>query len=167
MDGQQKGNKKKEGMVLALVAVVGIAGLVLLQFIRKGGEDVADNKTVVQNQHTNTPAATVQTETIQKLPANLLRVNEQPEMNMPFVFELADFSSSGTYQLDPGDGAALQTFSNGKLSYTYHRPGTFSVSIYVLDNVTPQKFLMVSKQVANLTQKEGTNKKTGKPVVDF
>ena len=160
-------NRRKEGLILAIVAIIGISGLVLLQMARRSKSGNADQKTVIQNQDQagNNPNGQAQSN-IQQVPVNLLRVNEQPEMNKPFIYELADYSQGGVYQLDPGDGSPRQSFTAGKLSYTYRRPGAFQVSIYALDGASEYKMLTVKKEVANLTVPQAVNKKTGKPLID-
>lgn len=160
-------NRRKEGLILAIVAVIGIAGLLLLQMARRSKNSGSDNKTVIQNQAQSGNNANQQAQSsIQQVPVNLLRVNEQPEMNKPFMYELADYSQGGVYQLDPGDGSPRQAFTAGKLSYTYRRPGSFQVSIYAIDGASEYKMLTVNKEVANLTVPKAVNKKTGKPLID-
>jgi hypothetical protein len=160
-------NRKKEGLILALVAIIGIGGLVLLQFARKSQTTGSDNKTVVQNQQNNAGTTDNGQPKIQKVPGNLLHEQEQPEMNVPFIYELTDFSPGGIYQLDPGDGGQRQTFQNGKLTYTYRKAGVFFASVYALDQGQEYKIITSRKQVANITVKKAVNKKSGKPAVDY
>jgi hypothetical protein len=160
-------NKKKEGLILALVAVIGLAGLLLLQFARKSQTAGADAKTVVQNQNNTAGSVEAGQPKIQKVPGNLLHEQQQPEMNVPFVYELIDFSPGGIYQLDPGDGGQHQTFQNGKLTYTYRKPGIFFATVYAIDQGQQYKIITSRKQVANITVQKAVNKKTGKPAVDY
>jgi hypothetical protein len=161
-------NKRKEGIILAAVAIVGLGGLLLLQMVRKDQTAGADEKILVQGQaNPGKNTAPESQSNLQKVPVNLLRESEQPEMNVPFVYELADFSKGGVYQLDPGDGSGLRTFQDGKLTYTYRKPGVYSVSIYAVDQDKSYKIITVAKQVANLTETKNVHKKSGKPVLDF
>lgn len=159
-------NKRKDAIILALVAVLGLGGLFALQVARNRQALTSDERTVVQNADEEARRKTGQQSAIQAVSANLLRINDQPEIDIPFLYELTDFSPGGVYQLDPGDGAPRQTFINGKLFYTYHQPGTFNISIYAIDGANEYKILSVPKQVANLTEKKLINKKTGKPGYD-
>lgn len=163
---QETNTRKKEGFMLAIVAVIGIGGLLLLQLARRTDNTPSDQKTVIQQgQQGNTNDGQPQSN-IQQVPVNLLRENEQPEMNKPFIYELADYSQGGVYQLDPGDGNPRQTFKDGKLTYTYHKPGSYKVSIFALDGANEYKMLTVTKEVANLTVTKAVSTKTGKPLID-
>jgi hypothetical protein len=82
------------------------------------------------------------------------------------LYELTDYSPGGVYQLDPGDGGARQSFSNGKLYYTYQKAGKYVIGIYAVDGNKEYKILSVNKQVADVTKPKGTSEKTGKPLVD-
>jgi hypothetical protein len=158
----------KEGMILAAVAVLGIGGLVTLQIVRRGGLAGADDRALVQNQQQigHNPAAEGQS-TLQEIPGNLLRFNEQPEAKRPFLYELSDFSSGAVYSLDPGDGNSRQTFKNGRLTYVYDKPGRYSVKIYASYEGREVLLITTTKDVGKTIVKETVNKKTGKPVIDF
>lgn len=159
-------NKRRDGIILALVAIVGVGGLLLLQLARNRQNITTDERTVVQNQQDNTKTvASDGQSTIQAVPVNLLHINDQPEINVPFHYELTDFSPGGVYQLDPGDGSPRQTFNNGKLTFTYHKPGSYLINIYTIDGAQEYKILSVPKEVARLTQKVIVNPRR-KPVVD-
>ena len=159
-------NKRRDGIILALVAIVGVGGLLLLQLARNRQNITTDERTVVQNQQDNTKTvASDGQSTIQAVPVNLLHINDQPEINVPFHYELTDFSPGGIYQLDPGDGSPRQTFNNGKLTFTYHKPGSYLINIYTIDGAQEYKILSVPKEVARLTQKVIVNPRK-KPVVD-
>ena len=159
-------NKRRDGIILALVAIVGVGGLLLLQLARNRQNITTDERTVVQNQQDNTKTvASDGQSTIQAVPVNLLHINDQPEIDVPFHYELTDFSPGGVYQLDPGDGSPRQTFNNGKLTFTYHKPGSYLINIYTIDGAQEYKILSVPKEVARLTQKVIVNPRK-KPVVD-
>lgn len=160
-------NKRKDGILLAAIALIGLTGLFLLQNTRDTQLPSDTNKSVIQPSTTAEKTATTRQTNIQHVPLNLLRESEQPEMNVPFTYELADFSAGGQYQLDPGDGSPLQTFVNGKLTFTYHQAGVYAVTIYAVDGDTSYKMLTVSKQVANKTELKNINQKTKKPVIDY
>lgn len=164
---KESSNKRKDGIILALVAIVGVGGLLLLQLARNTQKVTTDERTVVQNQQDNHKTGTPNGQsTIQAVPVNLLRINDQPEIDVPFHYELTDFSPGGVYQLDPGDGSPRQTFNNGKLTFTYHKPGSYLISIYTIDGAQEYKILSVPKEVARLTEKIIVNSKRKKPVVD-
>lgn len=160
-------NKRKDGLILAAVALIGLGGLFVLQNTRDQQLQTEANKTVIQPASTEAKQENFQQSNIQKVPVNLLRESEQPEMDVPFVYELADFSTGGVYLLDPGDGSPTQSFVNGKLSYTYRNAGVYQVSIYAVDGDKTYKMLTVSKQVANKTEVKNINQKTKKPVIDY
>lgn len=159
-------SRKKEGLILAFVAVIGLGGLLLLQYARKTQAGGAEIKTVVQNQNADAQNTDANAPKLQAVPGNLLHEQDQPEMNKPFVYELTDFSPGGVYQLDPGDGSPRLTFDNGKLTYTYHKPGVFFATVYAIDQGQEYKIITSRKQVANITAQKTVNKKTGKPFID-
>lgn len=157
---KESSNKRKDGIILALVALVGVGGLLLLQLARNRQKVTTDEKTVVQNQQDNHKAVAPDGQsTIQAVPVNLLHINDQPEIDVPFHYELTDFSPGGVYQLDPGDGSPRQTFNNGKLTFTYHKPGSYLISIYTIDGTQEYKILSIPKEVARLTEKRSVNKR--------
>ncbi len=159
--------KSKDALILAIVAALGVGGLLALQFVRNSNSITTDERTLVQNAEEAAKRAKGQQSEIQSVSANLLRINDQPEIDKPFVYELTDFSLGGVYQLDPGDGAPRQNFVNGKLAYTYRKPGGFVISIYAIDGQKEYKILSINKQVANRTEQTGgVYKKTGKPLQD-
>jgi hypothetical protein len=160
--------KRKEGIVLAVVAAVGLGGLVLLQMTRDSATTATDERALVQHQSNPMEAANGQPQsTIQDIPFNLLRVNEQPEANRPFLFELGDFSSGALYTLDPGDGSPRKTFEQGKLTHMYTTYGVFQVKIYAQYKGNEVLMLTVPKEVARKVQSKTVNKQTGKPIVDY
>ena len=159
-------NKRRDAIILTIVAIVGIGGLLLLQIARNNQALTSDERTVVQNETEADKKKQGQQSAIQAVSANLLHINDQPEIDVPFHYELTDFSPGGVYQLDPGDGAPRQNFVNGKLSYTYHKPGSFIITIYAIDGANEYKILSVPKEVANLTEQKVLNKKTKKPGFD-
>jgi hypothetical protein len=162
-------NKKgKEGIILAAVAVVGIGGLILLQVLRSGSQSASDDRALVQNQQQlGAQPGTEDQRTIQQIPGNLLRENEQPEAERPFLFELSDFSTGAVYSLDPGDGNPRQTFTNGRLNYVYAKEGAYMVRIFASYNGTEVLLKTVTKVVAHKIKVPTQNKKTGKPIIDF
>lgn len=159
-------SRRKEGLILAFVAIIGLGGLLLLQYARKAKGGSADIKTVVQNQGATAQNTDNNAPKLQAVPGNLLHETDQPEMNKPFVYELTDFSPGGVYQLDPGDGSPRLTFSNGKLTYTYHKPGVFFATVYAIDQGQEYKIITSRKQVANITVQKTVNKKNNRPFED-
>jgi hypothetical protein len=159
--------KRKDGLLLAAIALIGLTGLFLIQTTREQQQTPENGKTVLQPTSNPAEAQAGPQASIQNVPLNLLRESEQPEMNVPFTYELADFSKGGQYLLDPGDGSPLQTFVDGKLNYTYRQAGVYSVSIFAVDGDKNYKMLTVSKQVANKTELKNINQKTRKPVIDY
>jgi hypothetical protein len=127
-DMSTKGNSR-ETTLLIIVAVVGIAGLAVLQFSRKSPANRSGDRALVQaeNQNTADPQASAP---IQKIPGELLRTSEYPEAGKPFKFLMSKHSQGAVYELDLGDGSPRKQFVNGAVQHTFKRPGSTCVTLY-------------------------------------
>lgn len=139
--------KNREMILLIVVAFIGTAGLLVLQFARKTPTSRTDERSLVQSgQKEANPAAV--SAPIQTIPGNLISRNEEyPEVGQPFVFRMANFSQGATYELDMGDGSGRKTFTNGALRYTYQRSGEFQVTLYAKFEGQEVKLQTVTKKV--------------------
>jgi hypothetical protein len=148
--------RNKQAILLGLVLMLGFAGLWALQWTRAAAT-VADERTVVQAPAvpavTGHAAAAAAADTIQRIPGNLLRVDEQPEAGRPFSFEMANFSQGAVYELDLGDGAR-KSFEQGKLRHTYQRPGAHTVTLYARYGGESIRLQTITKVVARAAVKE-------------
>jgi hypothetical protein len=158
--------KRKEAFTLLAVALLGLGGLFFIQKIRSSGSLGQDDRTLVQQQDHNTGKSQQPQSTLQAIPGDLLRVNEDPEAGKPFLFELGDFSAGAVYELDPGDGSPRKAFQEGKLIHTYQNSGDFTVNIYASYQGTEALIRTVVKNVTQRKVEKLVNKRTGKPIID-
>ena len=154
-------SKRRENILLILVALVGVAGLLVLQFARKSPSAGLDDKSQVQISGTQAEDPNAG-KPIQKVPGNLVRENEQPEALKPFLFEMTNFAKGATYELDPGDGSGRKAFADGILKHTYYKHGAFEVTLYALYEGQEVKLQTVTKRVAPAAKKEEVA-----PAIDF
>jgi hypothetical protein len=158
--------KRKEALALLAVTLVGLGGLLLVQKIRSSGNLVNDDRTLVQQQDQNNGRPQQPQSTLQAIPGDLLRVNEDPEAGKPFLFELGDFSAGAVYELDAGDGSPRKAFQQGKLTHIYQNSGNFTVRIYARYQGTEALIRTVIKNVTQRKVEKVVNKRTGKPIID-
>ncbi|MBK8557335.1 MAG: hypothetical protein IPL65_16915 [Lewinellaceae bacterium] len=153
---------KREGLLLILVALFGIGGIAVLQFTKKTPVQRSDERSLVQAPGNNANLADPATAApLQKIPGNLIRVNEQPEAGRPFRFNLANFSQGAVYELETGDGHRKK-FVNGILEHTYARPGPYVVTLHAQYDGQEVVLQSVTKQVAQAVEKPAVA-----PAVDF
>lgn len=140
--------KNREVILLVVVALIGAAGLLALQFARKTPAARADERSMVQSGTQKNSKPEVASAPIQKIPGNLVsRDEEYPEVGQPFVFRMTNFSQGAVYELDPGDGSGRQVFNNGKLKYTYARTGEYPVTLYAKFEGQEVKLQTITKSV--------------------
>jgi len=140
--------KNREVIVLVVVALIGAAGLLALQFARKTPATRTDERSMVQTSAQQKGEAEVVSAPIQKIPGNLVsRDAEYPEVGQPFEFKMANFSQGAVYELDPGDGSGRRQFKNGVLKYTYARTGKYQVSLYAKFEGQEVKLQTITKKV--------------------
>jgi hypothetical protein len=156
-------NRRRETLLLILVAVLGIGGILALQLSRKDPVTSQADRGMVQSANNNANRESGAGEAIQRVPGNLIRENEQPEAGRPFLFEMANFSQGAVYELDLGDGARKAFSDQGTLRHTYAKPGPYTVTLYALFEGEEVKLQSVQKVVAQTVQ---VNKKIT-PVIDF
>jgi hypothetical protein len=140
--------KNREVILLVVVALVGAAGLLALQFARKTPATRTDERSMVQSSAQQKAESEAVSAPIQKIPGNLVsRDAEYPEVGQPFVFRMANFSQGAVYELDPGDGQGRRPFINGELKYTYSRSGKYAVSLYAKFEDQEVKLQTITKKV--------------------
>ncbi len=61
---------------------------------------------------------------------------------------ITNFAQGATYEIDPGDGAGRKAFVNGKLKYTYRKPGNYTVRLYA-------RYQGQEAMIDSMTQKVG------------
>ena len=161
---QSKGKRsRKESLLLIIVALVGLGGILILQFSRRDGLSDTADRALVQGagQSEEETQQDETTATIQRIPGNLIRENEQPEAGRPFIFEMANYSKGAEYILDLGDGSR-KTFEEGIIRHTYYDPGAYTVTLFARYEGQEIELQKVTKQVANeVVDSEIT------PIIDF
>lgn len=139
--------KNREVILLVLVALIGVAGLLALQFGRKNTDSRSDERSMVQSGAQNTTPEAVSAP-IQKITGELVTRNEEyPEVGQPFVFRMTNFAQGATYELDPGDGSGRRAFTDGELKYVYQKTGEFQVSLYARFEGQEVKLQTIKKEV--------------------
>lgn len=151
--------KNREVILLALVALIGVAGLLALQFGRKNTNSRSDERSMVQSGAQNNAAPEAVSAPIQKITGELVTRNEEyPEVGQPFVFRMTNFAQGATYELDPGDGSGRRAFTDGELKYVYQKTGEFQVSLYARFEGQEVKLQTIKKEVK-------VQRKTQKPAI--
>lgn len=139
--------KNREVILLVLVALIGVAGLLALQFGRKNTDSRSDERSMVQSGAQNTTPEAVSAP-IQKITGELVTRNEEyPEVGQPFVFRMTNFAQGATYELDPGDGSGRRAFTDGELKYVYQKTGEFQVSLFARFEGQEVKLQTIKKEV--------------------
>lgn len=140
--------KNREVILLVLVALIGTAGLLALQFARKTPASRSDERSMVQTGAQNNAAPEAVSAPIQKITGNLVtRDEEYPEVGQPFVFRMTNFAQGATYELDMGDGSGRKTFTDGALKYVYQKTGEFQVTLYARYEGQEAKLQTITKRV--------------------
>lgn len=145
--GQALG-QKREILLLAVIALAGIVGLVVLQFARKTPSARTDERSMVQSAAQKNVGAGTLSAPIQAITGDLVvRDEEYPEVGQPFTFRMTNFSQGAVYELDPGDGSGRQAFRDGTLKYTYARTGDFQISLWAKYEGQEVKLKTITKKV--------------------
>lgn len=151
--------RNREVILLVLVALIGAAGLLALQFARKTPASRSDERSMVQTGAQNNAAPEAVSAPIQKITGNLVtRDEEYPEVGQPFVFRMANFAQGATYELDLGDGSGRKTFTDGELKYVYQKTGEFLITLYARYEGQEAKLQTITKRVK-------VQRKTQKPAI--
>lgn len=122
--------KNRETILLVVVAVVGLAGLAILQFSRKSPANRSADRALIQAQNRNDGADAQALAPIQKIPGELLRTSEDPEQDRPFRFLMSKYSQGAIYELDMGDGSPRKAFADGAVVHTFRRTGDYYITLY-------------------------------------
>lgn len=151
--------KNREVILLVLVALIGAAGLLALQFARKNPASRSDERSMVQSGAQNNAAPGAVSAPIQQITGKLVtRDEEYPEVGQPFIFRMTNFAQGATYELDMGDGSGRKAFSNGELQYVYQKTGEFQVTLYARYEGQEAKLQTITKRVK-------VQRKTQKPAI--
>ncbi len=119
----------RETALLIGVAVVGLVGLIALQFARKDASQPKEKSLIqAESQQQSTDAQT--SAPLQRIPGELLRTSEYPEAGKPFKFYMIKSSTGPTYELDFGDGSPRKPFVEGVVSHTFKNHGPCMVTLY-------------------------------------
>lgn len=122
-------HKNRETILLIAVALVGLGGLALLQFAKKGNSR-SDAKTVLQAEGQQDSIDAQAAATIQRIPGELLRTSEYPEAGRPFKFYMSKSSQGPEYSLDFGDGSPRKVFKDGYVMHTFKKSGPCVVTLF-------------------------------------
>ena len=119
--------RKKETILLLVVAGLGLIGLLALQFIE--GDSGSDANRALVRAGAEGPK---QAETAPKfrIRGSLIKTDENPEADKPFHFQMTDFAQGATYELDLGDGTRKRFDEKGVIRHVYHRQGPFTVRLF-------------------------------------
>lgn len=123
-----KGIQRETALLIGL-AVVGLVGLLALQFARKDAVQSKEKSLIqAEMQQKSTDAQT--SAPLQRIPGELLRTSEYPEAGKPFKFYMIKSSTGPRYELDFGDGSTRKPFVEGVVSHTFKRHGPCMVTLY-------------------------------------
>lgn len=140
--------KNREVIVLILVALIGAAGLLALQFARKTPSARSDERSMVQSGAQNPGETIANSSPIQKITGDLVtRDEEHPEVGRPFKFRMTNFAQGAQYELDLGDGSSRRTFQDGELEYVYQKSGEFHITLYAKFEGQEVKLRTITKEV--------------------
>lgn len=129
MTNTPKKSKNRETILLIVVAVVGLAGLAVLQFAKKGSNS-NDQRSLLQAEGKQNQADAQAAAPIQRIPGELLRTSEYPEAGRPFKFYMSKSSQGPEYSLDFGDGSPRKVFKDGYVTYIFKKPGPCTVTLF-------------------------------------
>ncbi len=140
--------QKREVILLAVIAIAGVIGLIVLQFAGKSAASRTDERSMVQSGAQKNAGAAVLSAPIQTITGDLVvRDEEYPEVGQPFTFRMTNFAQGAIYELDPGDGSGRQVFRDGALQYTYSRSGDFQISLWAKYERQEVKLKTITKRV--------------------
>lgn len=156
-------SSNRETAILIVVAVLGLVGLGALQ-VARNAQRRTNERVLLQSGSTQgtTPTAANDAPRIQKIPGNLLRVNEQPEAGRPFLFEMANIAKGAAYELELGDGSRKAFDGNGILKHTYRKPGAYQVTLWAKFEDQEEQVQTITKQVAQAVKEEIVA-----PIIDY
>lgn len=146
---------RKETIFLAALAILGLAGLVVLQFSREQSGQNASQRSIVQNTVRPQVAPAAEQRSTQRITGNLLDVNVDSEAGKPYFFRMTNHAMGATYILDPGDGSKQIPFDDkGRAKHTFQRPGVYNVTLYANYEGLSATLQTIRHQVGQPIQKE-------------
>ncbi|MFN4079550.1 MAG: hypothetical protein ACK4NS_01515 [Saprospiraceae bacterium] len=121
------GKRKKETILLLVVAALGLIGLLALQFT-EGDLSGESNRALVRAGAEAPKLA--ETAPRLRIRGSLIKTDENPEADKPFHFKMTDFAQGAAYELDLGDGTRKRFDEKGVIRHVYHRKGPFTVRLF-------------------------------------
>lgn len=122
----------KETVFLAGVVVVGVAGLLVLQFGRTTPVRSGEDRVMVQAQQ-RAGAADMQTAApLQRITGKLVRTQGKynPEEDKPFLIKLEKFSPGAVYEIQFADGSRKAFNEEGYVRHVFGRSGSNRIRLY-------------------------------------
>lgn len=111
--------KNRETILLAIVAVVGLAGIVALQLARRRPAARIAERAVVQAQNESTADGQAAAK-YQRVTGRLMhRDIKWIEVGQPFAFYMDQPVQGAVYELDLGDGSPRKTFKDNKVQHVF------------------------------------------------
>jgi hypothetical protein len=145
-------SSNRETSILIVVAVLGLLGLGALQVARNAQRRTNERVLLQTGTAQGTaPAAAPDAPKLQKIPGNLLRVNEMDNV-----------AKGAVYELDLGDGNRKTFDANGVLRHTYRKPGAYQVTLWAKYEDQVEQVQTITKQVAQAVQEEVVA-----PIIDY
>lgn len=115
--------------MLIVVAGIGVTGLAVLQFSKKSVSENRD-KILIQMESKNQNTDPNATETVQKVPGQLIRTSEHPEAGRPFRFTMTKFGQGATYELEFQGGLRKAFNKDGFVQHTFQKEGPVMVTLF-------------------------------------
>jgi hypothetical protein len=146
---------RKETIFLGAIALLGLAGLVVLQFSREQSGQTTSQKSIVQNTIRAQDAPAAEQRSTQRISGNLLNVNVDSEAGKPYFFRMTNHAMGATYILDPGDGSKPIPFDDqGRAKHTFRLPGVYKVTLSANYEGQSATLQSIQHQVGQPIQKE-------------
>jgi hypothetical protein len=124
----------KETILLGGAALIGLAGLAVLQFGSKAPNRNAEDRVMIQAETKAEAADAEAAARVQKVTGQLYRHQGKyrPEEGKPTQFRLEKFSPGAVYEIQFSNGERRPFDSQGYVRYTFKRQGSHSVRLYAL-----------------------------------
>jgi hypothetical protein len=161
---------KRETILLAAVALIGVAGLVVLQTSRNRPENRNDQKSLLRSANNAAETPVANQRSVQTIPGNLLHINDDSEVGKPYVFHMTNHAQGAVYELDPGDGSGRKPFDGqGAVRHTYRKAGDYTVTLYARFEGEEAVLQVIRHGVGQPIDKSElpVDKKSKKPIIDY
>jgi len=161
---------KRETILLAAVALIGVAGLVVLQTSRNRPENSNDQKSLLRSANNAAETPVANQSSVQHISGNLLHINDDSEVGKPYVFHMTNHAQGAVYELDPGDGSGRRPFdANGGVRHTYRKSGDYTVTLYARFEGEEAVLQVIRHGVGQPIDKSElpVNIESKKPIIDY